>query len=69
MHIITRKRLNEFADKYPEAKTALNKWYQVMKQESFNSLVEIGQIFPTADNEESHQAEINQLLKEYIKNH
>jgi mRNA interferase HigB len=49
MHIITRKRLNEFAQKYPEAKTALTQWYQTMKRQNFNSIAEIRQIFPTAD--------------------
>lgn len=49
MHIITRKRLNEFIEKYPEAKIALTKWYQVMKQHNFNSIAEIRQIFPSAD--------------------
>lgn len=49
MHIITRKRLNEFIEKYPEAKIALTKWYQVMKQQNFNSIAEIRQIFPSAD--------------------
>ena len=49
MHIITRKRLNEFAKKYPEAKTALIKWYQLMKQGNFNSIAELRQVFPSAD--------------------
>jgi len=49
MHIITRKRLNEFAHKYPEAKTALINWYQMMKRQNFNSIADIRQIFPSAD--------------------
>ncbi len=49
MHIITRKRLNEFAAKYPETRTALAQWYQLMKQSNFNSLVELRRIFPSAD--------------------
>ncbi|MGL5944333.1 MAG: type II toxin-antitoxin system HigB family toxin [Waterburya sp.] len=49
MHIITRKRLNEFAAKYPETKTALAQWYSLMKQYDFNSIAELREIFPAAD--------------------
>jgi mRNA interferase HigB len=35
MHIVTRKLLNEFAGKYPETKTALVHWYQLVKQNDF----------------------------------
>ncbi|ELS00085.1 type II toxin-antitoxin system HigB family toxin [Gloeocapsa sp. PCC 73106] len=49
MHIITRKRLNEFAQEYPETKSALLQWYQLMKQGEFNSIAEIRQVFPSAD--------------------
>ena len=49
MHVITRKRLNEFVAKYPETKTALAQWYKLMKQSDFNSISELREIFPTAD--------------------
>ncbi len=49
MHVITRKRLNEFAAKYPETKTALAQWYNLMKQYDFNSIAELREIFPSAD--------------------
>ena len=49
MHIITRKRLNEFAQKYPENKSALLQWYQLMKQGGFNSIAELRKVFPSAD--------------------
>jgi mRNA interferase HigB len=49
MHIITRKRLNEFAQKYPETKSALLQWYQLIKQGEFNSIAELRQTFPSAD--------------------
>ena len=39
MHIITRKRLNEFAEEHPDIKIALTKWYQDMKREDFNSIL------------------------------
>ena len=49
MHVITRKRLNEFSERYPETKTALAKWYQLIKQNEFNSLAELRSVFPSAD--------------------
>jgi mRNA interferase HigB len=49
MHIITRKRLNEFAERYPETKSALLQWYQLIKQGEFNSIAELRQVFPSAD--------------------
>jgi len=49
MHVITRKRLNEFADKYPETESALSRWYQVVKKRNFNSFAELRQSFPSAD--------------------
>jgi mRNA interferase HigB len=49
MHIITRKRLNEFAQKHPEVKTALQHWYQLMKVGEFGSFSELCAVFPSAD--------------------
>jgi len=49
MHVITRKRLNEFAAKYPETNNALADWYSQMKRNDFDSIEEIRGIFPSAD--------------------
>jgi len=49
MHIITRKRLNEFAEKYPETKSALAHWYKLAKQNDFTSFSELKLIFLGAD--------------------
>lgn len=49
MHIITRKRLNDFAEKFPETNNALADWYRLMKQNDFDSIAEVRQIFPSAD--------------------
>jgi mRNA interferase HigB len=48
MHVITRKRLNDFADLYPEVKTALQHWYRVIKSNSFNSFNKLKILFPYA---------------------
>ena len=49
MHVITRKRLNEFAAKYPDANNALVNWYRQMNQRNFASIKEIREVFPSAD--------------------
>jgi mRNA interferase HigB len=49
MHVITRKRLNEFAKLHPEVKTALAQWYKRIKRNEFASFVELRELFPSAD--------------------
>lgn len=49
MHIITRKRLNDFAQLYPEYLTTLTHWYKQMKQHDFNSFAEMKALFASAD--------------------
>jgi len=49
MHVVTRKRLNEFAARYPDAESPLAHWYQLMKKNSFGSFVELRRVFPSAD--------------------
>ena len=49
MHIITRKRLNDFAERFPETKNALTSWYRQMKQSKFSSIEEVRKVFPSAD--------------------
>jgi len=49
MHVITRKRLNEFAEKYPETRTALANWYDLVSSNDFSSLPNLKLMFPTAD--------------------
>jgi mRNA interferase HigB len=49
MHVITRKRLNVFADLHPDARSSLANWYREMKMGRFDSIDEIRAIFPSAD--------------------
>jgi len=49
MHIITRKRLNDFAERQPNARSALAHWYREMNRRSFASLAELRAVFPSAD--------------------
>jgi mRNA interferase HigB len=49
MHVITRKRLNEFAALYPETTNALIHWYTLIKQNDFSTFPELRETFPAAD--------------------
>jgi mRNA interferase HigB len=49
MHIISRKRLNEFAEKYPETKSSLAHWYQFAKRSDFSDFANLRETFPSAD--------------------
>lgn len=49
MHIITRKRLNDFGERWPEARSALAHWYGEMKRRNFGSFAEVRGVFPSAD--------------------
>ncbi|PZV18507.1 MAG: hypothetical protein DCF21_08210 [Leptolyngbya sp.] len=49
MHVITRKRLNEFAQQHPNARSALAQWYNRVKQNDFASFAELRAMFPSAD--------------------
>jgi mRNA interferase HigB len=49
VHIITRKRLNDFALLHPTAKSGLRLWYLRMKGASFQSFADLRTVFPDAD--------------------
>jgi mRNA interferase HigB len=49
MHIITRKRLNEFAIKHPNTKAGLQHWYRQIKQGSFKTFADLRRTFQSAD--------------------
>jgi mRNA interferase HigB len=49
MHIITHKRLNEFAAKHPTARSGLVHWYRALKQNNPPTFGELRKIFPHAD--------------------
>jgi len=49
MHVITRKRILEFAKKHPDCSTALESWYRIVKRTDFNSFAELRHTFSSAD--------------------
>ena len=49
MHIITRKRLNDFAERHPGAKSALQRWYELVRSRDYASFSDLRTVFPDAD--------------------
>jgi mRNA interferase HigB len=49
VHVITRKRLNEFVQSHPDALSALDHWYRVMKSRRFSNFAQLREAFPSAD--------------------
>ena len=49
MHVITRKRLNEYAAKHPEASAALTHWYRLVKRKRYSKFAELRSDFSAAD--------------------
>ncbi len=49
MHVISRKKLNEFAEAHPASKASLAHWYRTAKSGSYPSFSELRAVFPHAD--------------------
>lgn len=49
MHIISRKALIQFWEKYPDSKTSLSRWFKVIKTTEFHTFAELRDVFPSAD--------------------
>jgi mRNA interferase HigB len=49
MHVITRRKLNEFAQCHSAAKVPLDAWFKIVSRAEFRNLMEIRAVFPTAD--------------------
>lgn len=49
MHIRGKEKLNRFAQRHPNARAALNRWYRLIEEGTFSSIVELREMFPHAD--------------------
>jgi mRNA interferase HigB len=49
MHIITRKRLNEFAEMHPTARAGLVHWFRLLRKNDYSDFVALRRAFPHAD--------------------
>jgi mRNA interferase HigB len=49
MHIISRKILRQFWQKYPDSETALIRWFKLMNLAKFQDFEELRAVFTSAD--------------------
>ena len=49
MHIITRKRLMEFARIHPDARAPLNAWFTIVRKTDYASFADLRMTLPSAD--------------------
>ena len=49
MHIITKKRIVDAAQKYPECATALMSWYRIVEKNEFVGFAELKKVFNSVD--------------------
>ena len=49
MHVISYKKIREFCAKHDDATSSLNRWYRIVKHETFQMFADVRQVFPSAD--------------------
>lgn len=49
MHVITQQRIWEAKKRYPEALSALDGWYRIIKKNNFNNFNELKKSFNSVD--------------------
>ena len=49
MHVISKKKLREFWERYPKAKSPLEAWYQIAKRVEWENFADVRMSFNTAD--------------------
>lgn len=49
MHIISRKTLKDFWEKYPDSEGPLKTWFKIVKSTKYRSLNHLKETFPQAD--------------------
>lgn len=49
LHIISKKKLREFWERYPDSQTSLDNWYRAATKAMWQSIAEVKDVFPHAD--------------------
>ena len=49
MHVISKKALREFWERYPDSQMPLRRWFKLVTKNSFRSFNELRGVFPSAD--------------------
>ena len=49
MHIISKKALREFWEKYPDSQTSLVRWFKLINKQELKHFAELRTVLPSAD--------------------
>jgi len=49
MHVISYRRLREYAEKHTDVRDALDNWYKVGSKATWGNLIEVQAVFPKAE--------------------
>lgn len=49
MHVISKRKLREFWEQYPDSQMPLDSWYRIAKKAKWQSIAEAKSVFPHAD--------------------
>ena len=49
MHVISRKALRDFWERYPESQSPLTRWYTIVRKTDFKDFNDLRTTFPSAD--------------------
>lgn len=49
MHIISKKVLRQFWEKYPDSQIPLTRWFKIVDRESFSNFASLRSVFPSVD--------------------
>ncbi len=49
MHIISRKTLRAFWQKYPDSQSSLTRWFKIVQRTDFANFADLRATFPSAD--------------------
>jgi mRNA interferase HigB len=49
MHVISKKKLREFWDKHPNARSPLEAWYQLAERAEWKDFAQVREVFGSAD--------------------
>ena len=60
MDIIGAEKLDEFAQRHPNARSALNRWFRLIDEGTFKSIVDLRETFPHADPVPARSGELSQ---------
>lgn len=49
VHVISRKKLRRFAERYPLAESPLDAWHKIVRRANWRNFADVRAVFPSAD--------------------